>query len=77
MPIVSSTEFQNNVGKYLKIVQEGEDVIIVKSGKEIARLISYNKGVSFLSDSLVGVLKNDYDDKTIKEEKLKKYENID
>lgn len=25
MPIVSSTEFQNNVGKYLKIVQEGGD----------------------------------------------------
>lgn len=54
-----------------------EDVIIMKSGKEIARLISYNKGVSFLSDSLVGMLKNDYDDKTMKEEKLKKYENFD
>ena len=70
------TEFQNNVGKYLKYVQGGNDVIIMKNGKEIARLISNDKGVSFLSDALVGVLKNDYDDEKIKEDKIKKYESI-
>jgi prevent-host-death family protein len=37
---VSSTEVQNNFGKYIKIAAEIEDVIITKKGKQIARLTS-------------------------------------
>ena len=76
MRTVTTTEFQNNFGKYLQYVQTGKDVIILKNGKEVAKLVSYEKNISFLSDSLVGVLKNDYDYKNIKEEKNKKYEGI-
>ena len=61
MTTVTATEIQNNFGKYLQYVQTGEDVIIVKNGKEVARLISHEKTISFLTDSLIGVIKGDYD----------------
>ena len=61
MMTVSATEFQNNFGKYLQAVQAGGEILILKNGVEVARLISKERSVSFLSDSLVGVLKNDYD----------------
>lgn len=76
MTAVSATELQNNFGKYLQYVQAGNDVIILRNGKEVARLISYDKSVSFLTDSLIGVLKEDYNEESIKAEKIKKYENI-
>lgn len=77
MTTVSATELQNNFGKYLQYVQTGNDVIILRNGKEVARLISYDKSVSFLTDSLLGVLKGDYNEESIKAEKMKKYESID
>lgn len=77
MTTVTATDVQNNFGKHLKLVQTGEEVIIVRNGKEMARLISHEKSVSFLTDSLVGVLKNDYDDKAIRKERMAKYEGAD
>ncbi len=77
MTTVTATEVQNNFGKYLQYVQEGNEVIILKNGKEVARLISHEKSVSFLTDSLIGVLKNDYSDKEIRAERRAKYESID
>lgn len=74
MTAVTATELQNNFGKYLQSVQNGNEVIILRNGKEVARLISHDKSVSFLTDSLVGTLKGDYDEKA---ERRKKYENID
>ena len=77
MMTVTATELQNNFGKYLQAVQQGGEIIILKNGVEVARLISKERSVSFLSDSLVGVLKNDYDDKAIREGRILKHENID
>ena len=77
MTTVSATELQNNFGKYLQHVQEGNDVIILRNGKEVARLISHEKSVSFLTDSLLGILKGDYSKESIKGEKMRKYESID
>ena len=74
MDTVSATEIQNNFGKYLKLVQDGSEILIVKNGKEIARLISYDKTVSFLTDSITGVLKKDYSKEDIKGLRTKKYE---
>ena len=76
MTTVSATEIQNNFGKYLQYVQTGEDVIIIKNGKEVARLISHEKSISFLTDSLVGVIKGNYDYNEIKAERSRKYEDI-
>lgn len=49
----------------------------MKNRKEVACLISKERNTTFLCESLVGILKHDCDYKEIKEEKIKKYENID
>ena len=77
MLTATATEVQNNFGKYLQAVQMGNEIIILKNGVEVARLISKNKTVSFLTDSLTGVLSKNYDEKAIKEERLRKYEALD
>ena len=77
MLTVTATDIQNNFGKYLQAVQDGNEIIILKNGNEVARLISKEKSVSFLADSLVGVLGNDYDEEAIKAERIARYESID
>ena len=44
-------------GKYLRLVQTGEEIVVLRNGVEMARPISRDKTVSFIYDSLVGVLK--------------------
>lgn len=77
MTTATATEVQNNFGKYLRLVQNGDEVVVLKNGKEIARLVSHDKSISFLTDSLIGILKGDYDEKAIKAERMAKYESID
>lgn len=77
MTTATATEIQNNFGKYLNMVQTGGEVVVIKNGKEVARLVSYDKSVSFLADSLIGALNNDYDDKKVRMERMKKYESAD
>lgn len=74
MITVTATDVQNNFGKYLQMVQKGEEIIILRNGVEMARMISHDKSVSFLTDSLTGVLKSDYDEKNIRAERVKRYE---
>ena len=77
MTMVTATDVQNNFGKYLQLVQTGEEIIILRNGKEAARLISHGKSVSFLTDSLAGILANDYDEKEVRAERMSKYESVD
>lgn len=77
MMTVTTTEIQNNFGKYLQAVQSGDEIIILKNGKEAARLISANKTASFLTDSLRGVLKGDYNDKEYYSERIENRESSD
>ena len=71
----TATEMQNNFGRYLAIVADGKEVIVTKNGKEVARLIPRNAAVSYLTDSLSGILKGDADLRQEKGERLKeKYE---
>ncbi len=74
MTMATATEVQNNFGRYLKMAQEGGEIIILKNGVEVARLISRDKSVSFLSDSLVGVLSGDVDENALKEERIMRHE---
>ena len=67
--IVSSTEVQNNFGKYLDMAAEGE-VIITKNGLPVARLLGVNETVSFLSDRLVGIVPEDVTLEDPKSERL-------
>lgn len=77
MTTATATEVQNNFGKFLKMVQEGQEIVIMKNGSEVARLISKGQTVSFLSDSLVGVLRSDVDDKKARAERMMRFENSD
>ena len=77
MMTATTTEVQNNFGKYLQKVQEGEEVIVLKNGKAVARIMSYAQSVSFLTDSLTGVLEGDYDDKKTREERMSRHEAAD
>ena len=74
----TATEMQNNFGRYLAIVADGKEVIITKNGQEVARLIPRNAALSYLTDSLKGILKGNVDLKQAKEERLgEKYETSD
>lgn len=75
MTTATATEVQNNFGRYLKLVQNGHEIVIMKNGSEVARLISKEKAVSFLSDRLVGVLSSDADEKKARAERSARYEN--
>lgn len=69
---------QNNFGRYLNLVMEGKEVIVTKNGKEVGRFIPKDAAVSYLTDSLTGILKGDYDMEQVREERLKgKYEITD
>ncbi|MBR6359495.1 MAG: type II toxin-antitoxin system prevent-host-death family antitoxin [Lachnospiraceae bacterium] len=74
----TATEMQNNFGRYLALVQAGSEVIVTKNGKEVGRFIPKNSAVSYLTDSLTGILKNDTDIKQARHERLnRKYEITD
>lgn len=65
--IVTETEMQNNFEKYLNLVMKGQQIIVTKNGKEIGRFVPKNVTISYLTDSLTGVLKENYnldDEKT-------------
>lgn len=74
----TATEMQNNFGRYLNLVMSGQEVIVTKNGHEVGRFIPKDATVSYLTDSLTGILKNNYDLDKEKEERLKKkYDTID
>ena len=56
---VSTTNFQNAFGKYLKLTMDSEDVIITKNGRAIAKLIEYE-------DPMVYVMKEGQGDYLIR-----------
>lgn len=74
----TATEMQNNFGKYLTLVMSGSEVIVTKNGKEVGRLIPKGAAVSYLTDSLTGILKGSYELDDVREERMKaKYETSD
>ena len=74
----TATEMQNNFGRYLALVQDGGAVIVTKNGREVGRFIPREAVVSYLTDSLTGILKGDMDIDRAREERLReKYEIID
>ncbi len=73
--IATATEMQNNFGKYLNIVMNGGEVVVTKNGKEVGRFIPKDTTVSFLTDSLTGIIKGNWDLEDEREKALKgKYE---
>lgn len=76
--IATATEMQNDFQRYLNLVMSGQEVIVTKNGREVGRFIPKNAAVSYLTDSLTGILKDDRDLDEIKAERLaEKYGPID
>ena len=74
----TATEMQNNFGRYLNLVMSGQEIIVTKNGREVGRFIPRDAAVSYLTDSLTGVLKGNYDLDEVQSERLKeKYETLD
>ena len=74
----TATEMQNNFGKYLSLVMAGQEVVVTRNGKEVGRFIPKDAAVSYLTDSLTGLLKKDVELNGAKTERLKeKYEIAD
>ena len=57
----TATQMQNNFGHYLSLVMNGQEVIVTRNGREIGRFIPKDAAVSYLTDSLTGLLKNEAD----------------
>lgn len=74
----TSTEMQNNFGKYLNLVMSGQEIIVTKNGREVGRFIPKDAAISYLTDSLTGILKDEYNLDEEKSERMKeKYGLID
>ena len=66
----TATEMQNNFGRYLNLVMSGQEVIVTKNGREVGRFIPKDAAVSYLTESLTGILKEEYDLDEAKSERL-------
>ena len=73
----TATEMKNNFGKYLNMVIAGNEVIITKNGKEIGRFIPKSRAISYLTDSLTGILHNDLGEDEREKALKEKYEITD
>ena len=78
MITATATAMQNNFGRYLNLVMSGQEIIVTKNGKEVGRFIPKEATVSYLTDSLTGILKEKNDLAKVKEEDMKaKYGIVD
>jgi len=69
--VATATEMQNNFGRYLSLVQSGKEVIVTKNGKEVGRFVPRDAAVSYLTDSLTGILKGNEDADAARDERLR------
>lgn len=71
--LATDSEFYRNYSDYLQKIMDGDEIIVTRDGREILRALAPEKDVSFLSDSLRGVLKRDngYDKQAIWEERAR------
>ena len=71
---VTVAEFHENFGKYLDMLSDG-DIFITKNGKTVAKLVKPTAGaVDSLSGLLAGKLQEDFDIRSLREERLARYE---
>jgi prevent-host-death family protein len=74
---ITATEFKNNIGKYLSLVNQ-EDIFITKNGKSVAKLSGARQNKVDIVKSLIGSVPNGgITLQETKEERLSRYENTD
>ncbi|MDR2006306.1 MAG: type II toxin-antitoxin system prevent-host-death family antitoxin [Acidaminococcales bacterium] len=75
--VVTATDFKSNIGKYLALVK-GEDILITKNGKSIAKLSNAAQSKVDSVKSLAGIIPNNgMTLKQAKEERVARYEIAD
>ena len=67
--IVSSTDIQNNFGKYLDMASE-QEIMITKNGTAVARLIGIRMQKTSISEQLRGIIPANVGEKAIKDERM-------
>ena len=76
--VATATEMQNNFGRYLSLVMSGQEIIVTKNGREVGRFIPKDTTISYLTDSLTGILKENGDLNEAKAEYMRgKYGSVD
>ena len=71
--VVTATEFKVNFGKYLGLLTT-EDIFITKNGKMIAKVSNPNvSAVDAISGLRAGKIPDNYDARSLREERLREY----
>ena len=76
--IATRDTIQEHISEYLDMMENGEEIIMTKNGKEIGRFLPRGKVVSLIAEKVAGIIRGDIDVNKIREEALrKKYEIAD
>ncbi|MGC7871345.1 type II toxin-antitoxin system Phd/YefM family antitoxin [Desulfosporosinus sp. SYSU MS00001] len=73
---ITATELKSKMGKYLEMAAE-EEIIIVKNGKKVAKLIPAKEDKVEIAKSLFGILPSDASLEEARKERLSKHERVD
>ncbi|MBQ3396773.1 MAG: hypothetical protein IJG34_03180 [Synergistaceae bacterium] len=76
--IATRDTIQEHISEYLDMMENGEEIIMTKNGKEIGRFLPRGKVVTLIGERLKGILSKEIDAAKVREEMLrKKYEIAD
>ena len=69
MIIVTTSEMQHNFDKYLSLVMSGQEIVVTQNGQAVGRFVPQTT-TSYLTDSLLGILKDNSNWDTIRTENV-------
>ncbi len=76
--IATREKIQEHISEYLDMMENGQEIIMTKDGKEIGRFLPRGKVVSLAAERLAGILSDKWDADKVREEALRrKYELAD
>lgn len=76
--IATREMIQEHISEYLDMMENGEEIIMVKDRKEIGRFLPKRKIISLIAEKVKGILSKEIDAAKVRDEALrKKYEIAD
>ncbi len=70
--IATREAIQEHISEYLDMMENGEEIIMTKNGKEIGRFLPRGKVVSLIGEKVAGIIRGDIDVDKIREEALRR-----
>ncbi len=70
--IATREAIQEHISEYLDMMENGEEIIMTKNGKEIGRFLPRGKVVSLIAEKVAGIIRGDIDVDKIREEALRR-----